>query len=57
MARSVLFLLMGLSIDAAQRVSDACVVHHDNEGVSGAKKEGLVSQYTAVSMLTTKGGD
>jgi len=41
----------------AQLGEYACVVHCDEEGVCGARKEGLVSQYTAVSMLTTKGGD
>jgi hypothetical protein len=46
--------ILGPSIDAAHWVSDACVVHHDGKGVSGARKEGLVSQYTAVSMLTTR---
>jgi hypothetical protein len=45
----------GLSIDVAQRVSDACVIYHDGKRVSGARKEGLVSQYTAVSMLTMMG--
>ena len=41
----------------AQLGEYACVVHYDSRGVSGARKERLVSQYTAVSMLTTKGGD
>jgi hypothetical protein len=39
----------------AQRVSDACVIHCNGKRVSGARKEGLVSQYTAVSTLTMKG--
>jgi len=47
--------ILGLSIDAAQRVSDACVVLHDGKGVSRAKKEGLVSQYTAMSVLMMRG--
>jgi hypothetical protein len=47
----------GLSIDVAQWGEYACVVHHDGKGVSRARKEELVSQYTAVSTLTTKGGD
>jgi hypothetical protein len=54
---ATLGVILGLSIDAAQRVRNACVVLHDGKEVSRAKKEGLVSLYSAVSMLTTKGGD
>ena len=30
----------GLSIDAAQRVSDACVIHHDGKGYPEPGKKG-----------------
>jgi hypothetical protein len=33
------------------------VILNDGKGVSRARKEGLVSQYTAVSTLTMREGD
>ena len=47
----------GLSIDVAQWGKYACVVCCNSKGVSRARKAGLVSQYTTMSMLTIKGGD
>jgi hypothetical protein len=45
----------GPSIDVAQWGEYACVVHCNGKRVSRARKEGLVSQYTAVSTLMMKG--
>jgi hypothetical protein len=33
----------------------ACGIHHNGKRVSKARKEGLVSQYTTMSVLTMKG--
>ena len=54
---ATLRVIPGLSIDVAQWGKYAYVVYCNSEGVSRARKAGLVSQYTTMSMLIMKRGD